>query len=181
MACKDGLVLLLSFACCGCAGRFMHLRPEAFQPRPEITVVPFDSYDWNAGLLSAPDPDSVREALEPGYRELVEDLAATGFASHGDGQTADTGLTVEVHVMRNLAPDGFWATMANLSPAGVNGSVDEPSLVLRAFDSQGRLVWEDQEVLDLPFAFNREKRTHGFQSAIQEAARKVSQRLSARL
>jgi hypothetical protein len=84
-----------------------------------------------------------------------------------------------VHVLRTLEPIGFWATMAG------GGDSPQPAVLIRAFDRDGRWAWEDREVLDLPlaiqFTFDREQRTRGYEVAVREAARRVSQRLSARL
>jgi hypothetical protein len=101
---------------------------------------------------------------------VAQGLLGAGAGRGGAAVPAD--LLVEVHVLTDFHRDGFWSRGAG------NPNAETPILFVRAFNAQGKQVWEDQEMLDLPLRASFEQRWVDFDVAVQSAAIKVVARLA---
>jgi hypothetical protein len=94
------------------------------------------------------------------------------------GANAPADLLVEVHLLPDIHVDSFWSLAAS-QPLPNSPGIPQATLFVRAFDAQGKQVWEDQQVLSLPFTLSRDTYLRNYDLAVLAAARQVVARLVA--
>jgi hypothetical protein len=190
----------------GCVSPLYNADPAAFQAHPRLAIVAFDAYDWSRGRPTSPTRP-VGDTLAAAHQAFLAALAHAQLEArdvqvtaqcHGDlgdlctrlpvaglspvnlspavAQTVGTSmpadLLVEVHLLTDSQRDGLWSAGAGRADA------QTPTLFVRAFNAQGKQVWEDQEMLDMPLATSFEKRWRDYDVAVQTAATRVVARLA---